>query len=380
MIAWIPLAALAGILIVIAVRMFDWGMFRLLRHPSSRFDFAVIAGVVLTAVFADLMAASGVGMGFAVLLFIRDQIRGSVIRRKLYLNQLSSKTRRSASERAVLMRRGGEGVFCELQGNLFFGTTDQLHSQLEADLRTARFILLDMRRVLSLDYTAAHLFDQMREELGERGGRLLFSGMPSALLSRRDFQRYLTDVGLVRAEGGIRVSETLDGALEWMEDRILEEEGVRRRDDDPPLPLRQFDLFRRLDGAALAVLEACVSDRSVVEGGRIFSAGDPGDDLFLVRRGAVRLLMPLESGQRHHLATVNRGSFFGEMAFFDHGVRTADAEAKLPADLYVLSRAKFEEQIRAGSLPGLHVLERLAAALAHRLRETDAELRDLEER
>ncbi len=379
LIAWVPIGALAGIMIVIAVRMFDWGMFRLLRHPAGRLDFAVIAGVIATAVTVDLIAASGVGVAFAILLFIRDQVRGSVIRRKLTLAELSSKTRRLPAERTALKERGREAVFCELQGNLFFGTTDQLHTQLEPDLARARYILLDLRRVQSVDYTAAHLFDQLQARLEERGGRLLFSGMPSALRDRRDIQGYLAQMGVVR-EGGVFVSDTLDGALEWMEDRLLEEAGVRRRDEEHPLAAGEFELFREFDDATLAALSSCLKPVSIPPGGRVFSSGEPGDEMYLVRKGAVRILLPLEGGQHHHLSTVGRGDFFGELAFLDRGRRSADVEAKEPTELFSLSRARFDALARAEVVAGIKVFARLALAIAHRLREADAELRAVEDR
>ena len=137
-IAWVPIGALAGILLVVAWRMFDRNMLRLWRDPHRRLDFAVIAAVVIVAVGVDLIAAAGVGIALAILLFIRDQIRSSVIRRRLTLKQISSKTRRLEVEREALNRFGDQGVFCQLQDNLFFGTTDQLFSRLEPDLRTAR--------------------------------------------------------------------------------------------------------------------------------------------------------------------------------------------------------------------------------------------------
>ncbi len=379
LIAWVPIAALAGIMLVIAFRMVDWGVARLLRHPAGRLDFAVIAGVVLAAVTTDLITASGVGVAFAILLFIRDQVRGSVLRRKLTLAQTSSKTRRLPAEREVLRRRGAEAVFCELQGNLFFGTTDQLHTQLEPDLERARFILLDLRRVQSVDYTAAHLFDQLQSRLEERGGRLLFSGMPSALLDRRDFRAYLAQVGVV-GKGGVIVSPTLDGALEWMEERLLEGAGAAQRDEERPLEAREFDLFRGFDADALKALKSCLEERAVEEGGAVFTAGAPGDELYLVRRGGVRLLLPLEGDQRHHLATVGRGDFFGDLAFLDRGRRSADAVAKAPTDLYVLSRARFDALAQTEVPAALKMYARLALTLAQRLREADAALRELEER
>lgn len=380
LIAWVPIAALAGILLVIAWRMFDRSMFRLLRSPAGRLDFAVIAGVVLVSVTIDLIAASGVGVALAILLFIRDQIRGSVIRRKHYLNEISSKTRRPTSDREILGKYGDQGVFCELQGNLFFGTTDQLFSQLEKDLRTKRYVLLDLRRVLSMDYTAAHLFEQMNGRLKERGGQLLFSGMPSGLLDERNFEHYLQQLGVVREGGGVMISETLDGALEWMEDRILEHAGRSRLDEEKLLDAGDFDLFRDVDPGAMDALRGYLTEQSFGPEEPVFKHGDEGDEIFLIRRGAVRIMLPLERGKFHHLATIGRGDFFGELALLDRGSRSANAITKEPTDLYILSRSRLNELSHSDAEFGVQIFARLAHAIALRLRHADAELRMLQER
>src|SRR5262249_61936408 len=82
LIAWIPIAALAGILFVIAYRMFDGQIFRLLFQKSGRLDFAVIAGVIAVALGRGFIAAAGVGIRMGNLFFIWDHVRGSVCRRK----------------------------------------------------------------------------------------------------------------------------------------------------------------------------------------------------------------------------------------------------------------------------------------------------------
>ncbi len=379
LIAWVPIGALAGILLVIACRMFDWSMFRLLRYPAGRLDFAVIAAVIVVAVTVDLIMASGVGIVLAILLFIRDQIRGSVIRRKACLNQVSSKTRRLAAEREVLGEYGDNAVFCELQGNLFFGTTDQLFTQLEADLRSKRYVLLHMRRVQSMDYTAAHLFKQMQTQLAERDGRLLISEIPSGLFDERDFEYYLTQLGANHEGSGVLIMETLDGALEWMEERILEEAGITLRGDEHRIELKDIDLFQGFDSKILEGLSACVREVTIPEGQKVFSEGDDGNEIYFVRKGSICILLPLEKDKRHHLATIGCGDFFGELSFLDQRTRSADAEAKTPTELYALSRSRFDAQAQSDMDFGIHVFSRLALEIAHRLRQTDAELRALEE-
>jgi sulfate permease, SulP family len=380
LISWIPVGALAGILLVIAWRMFDKQAFHLLKHPSGRFDFLVTAAVVAVAVADDLITAAGVGVGLAILLFIRDLVRRTVLRRKLYLTHFRSKTHRLPEERAVLDRDGDQGVFCELQGNLFFGTTDQLFTILADDLKLRKYVLLDMRRVQSMDYTAAHLFEQMNNQLEERGGRLLFCGMPSGLMIEKNFVRYLKELGVAGGRRGVLIMDTMDGAIEWIENRILHDAGVRHSDGNPPLEVGEFAIFRGFDGDAMARLESCAETRSYRRGDKIFDQGDQDDDLFLVRRGSVRILMHLEGGLNHHLATIGRGDFFGELAFLDRRTRSAEAEAKEPTELYVLSRAKLEARFADRQNLGVRFFSRLALVIAERLRQADADLRVLEER
>ena len=379
LIAWVPIGALAGLLLVVAWRMFDRGMFRLVLQRSTRIDFVVIITVVGVAQI-ELIAASAVGIFLAILLFIRDQIRGSVIVNKVDLRGARSTRRRLAAETEILSRHGDEAAVAQLQGNLFFGTTDQLFSELEQDLATRRYLLLDLRRVHSMDFTAAHLFEQMRERLIKRHGELLFSGMPSSLPTRQDIEQYMKQLGLESKTGGIRIFDTRDSALEWMEDRILEAAGWTGAEDEQALALGQIEFFSKLDAAFVAELAGAVREISIPAGGRVCSRGDTGDDMFFVRRGRVSALLPLESGKRHHLATFCQGDFFGEMAFLDREPRSADVGAATATDLYALSRERFDALVKTNPALGGKVFEQLAYAVSKRLRVADTELRVLEER
>ncbi|MCX6944892.1 MAG: SulP family inorganic anion transporter [Opitutales bacterium] len=371
-IAWVPVAALAGILLVVAVRMVDWGCLPLLRHRATVLDFAVIATVVIVAVAANLIAAAGAGVGLSMLLFIREQIHGTVIRRKVTGRQMSSTQHRLPAEQAVLEQHGAQTLVCELQGSLFFGTTDQLRTELEPDLLRCRHLILDLRRVQAMDYTAAHLFEQFEATLAERGGALLFSRLPA----RRDLQEYLAQMRVLHDQARARRFETLDDALQWAEDRILAEHLPARSAAEPPLPLAEFDLCRELSAdQTLDALAACAEARSLPAGAVIFQSGGGADELFLIRRGVVRVVLPLGGGTYHNLASFGRGNFFGEVAFLDRGTRSATATATTAVDLFVISRARFDAAARAHPLVGVKIFARLARALALRLRRTDAELR-----
>lgn len=377
LISWVPVAALAAILMVIGIRMIDRHSFHFLRQKSTMLDFAVIMAVVATALTVSLIAASGIGIVLAALLFIREQIGGTIVRRKIYCNETFSKRVRTHEEMEILVENGRRGVVIELQGSLFFGTTNQLYSALEPELKSRDFVILDMRRIQSVDVTAAHMLEQVKDMLAERHGFLIFSKLPQNLPSGRDMQQYFDQVGLVRPESPVRVFGELDEALEWVEDCILEDTACRQ-DEQESLNLDEIELFRGRKAQTLAVLEQAMKKCAYKAGEKIFNRGDMDDELFLIRKGAVRIMLPISETQGHHLGTFGRGASFGEMAFLDGDVRSADAVAFTDTELYVLSRRDFDALAEEHKKLALGIMEGLASVLASRLRYTNAELRVLE--
>ncbi|MBF0325313.1 MAG: SLC26A/SulP transporter family protein [Alphaproteobacteria bacterium] len=377
LISWVPVASLSGILLVIGVRMIDWHSLGFLKHRATVLDFAVIAAVIACALTISLIVASGVGVVLAVLLFIREQVHGSVVRAIVSGDQTFSKRVRVQAERDILTEKGGQTAIVELQGSLFFGTTSQLYHALEADLKRRKYLILDMRRVQAVDITAAHMLDQIKDMLGERGGMLIFSRIPKHVPSGKDMEDYFDQVGLVRSSHKVRAFAELNEAMEWVEDQLIAEAALAHN-DEIPLELFEIELFAARKRETLAELEVQMEKRHVAAGEVIFSIGDHGDELYLIRKGSVRIVLPVGQGQIHHLATFGRGAFFGEMAFLDGEARSANAVAFSDVDLYVLSRQQFDAFTDSHKKIALNMMEGLASVLAARLRYTNAELRALQ--
>jgi len=156
-------------------------------------------------------------------------------------------------------------------------------------------------------------------------------------------------------------------------------EGVLASEEEA-LDLSQIELLRDIDEAAINNIRTCVKEITVPAGGKIFGSGDEGDEVFLIRRGVVRILLPLPGGKRHHLATFGQGDFFGEMSFLDKGKRSAEAVARTNCDLYVISREEFNTHVYQDAVIGVRVFARVARAISLRLRQTDTELRAIEDR
>jgi SulP family sulfate permease len=163
-----------------------------------------------------------------------------------------------------------------------------------------------------------------------------------------------------------------------VEDRILAEANIVRA-EETLLNLHEIELFSGRKPETLSALKACMEQRAFKAGETIFACGEPaGDELFLIRRGEVRILRPVDESHSHHISTFGRGSFFGEMSFLDGNPRSATAIAYCDTDLYMISRKTFDQFSEEHKKLALNLLEGLSRVLAGRLRYANAEIHALE--
>ncbi|MFZ2266750.1 MAG: SulP family inorganic anion transporter [Azonexus sp.] len=377
--AWIPVASLAGILIVIGIRMLDREPLRFIESRATVFDFGVVLAVVVVALTIGLIAASAVGVAMAIILFLREQIGGSVVRHKVYANQMSSTWYRPEAEMRIIEQKGDQAVIFELQGSLFFGTTQQLYGEIEPELGKRSYIILDLKRVLSVDVTAAHLLNNVRDALQERGAMLVLSGVREKLPNGRNLREFLEQTGVVTSdESVVRVFPELDSAIEWVENRILGERKTTA-EEDKPIQLHEMDLFKLHKDETMQDLEARMELRSYKAAETIYALGAPGDEIFWIRHGTVRIFAPLGGGRTRHIASFGRGDFFGGLAFLDNRPRGNDAIALTDTEVYVLSREQFNALAEEHKKLAFNLITAIARTLAIRLRNADTELTMLQE-
>lgn len=377
LVAWLPVPALAAIVCLMAARMFQREALVLLRERQTLLEFVVVAAVIGVAMAFNLAAAAAAGVAVSLVLFVREQARAPLVRRLGHGDGFFSKHRRGAREREVLVQHGAETVIAEVQGSLFFGSADRLYRTLEPHLARCRRVVLDLSRVGSVDVTAATMLRQVAARLGERGARLALADLPGGRTGEL-LRVYISRLGLDRPPTEVLVFPHLEEALEWAEDEILARE-LSPRGPEAPLPLAEMELCRGLPEPALRALEAVVEERAVARGEELFPAGSVDSELYLVRAGKVRIVMPLEGGKGDVLATVGRGELLGEMGFTDREPRSATAIAAEPTLLHVLSREGLARAARRHPEVELLVLARLAHVLAARLRIADVDRKALRE-
>lgn len=139
------------------------------------------------------------------------------------------------------------------------------------------------------------------------------------------------------------VAESLKTDLEH-EIRRLRGHEVAKLKTTPEELLRKVPFLRELPWEDFSILAARLRAQTVSAGGVIFRQGDPGDALYIIARGVVRISRG-EGNEWQDLATLMAGNFFGEAALLDHRPRNATVTAITPCSLYRLGRKNLETVI-----------------------------------
>jgi CRP/FNR family cyclic AMP-dependent transcriptional regulator len=134
--------------------------------------------------------------------------------------------------------------------------------------------------------------------------------------------------------------------------------------------LRKVPLFSDLSETELARFADVTREREYPKNSVILFEDDPGDALYIVSAGQVKVVLIGEDGREVILSVLGDGDFFGEMALIDDEPRSAHVIAMRDSQLLVLRRDDFQAQLVAQPKIGLKLLR----VLVQRLRRADAKI------
>lgn len=376
LISLIPKVVVAGMLTVTAWRLFDRWTAQLVRRliaagPRNRtsllLDLFVIVLVTLVAVFASLVTAVAIGMLVSVFSFL-FRMSKSAIRRSVHGDVLRSRKTREPRLMQLLAERGRRIVVFELEGSVFFGTAEKLIHQIEKAVKDgATLVIVDLKRVTDIDSTGVRFLVQANDAMVKDGKVLLLSSVEE----HDRLGHFLRDMGAIAALTRGRVFVDIDLALEWAEDQLILAE-LGNVGLGAEFPFGQFDIFAGLSESELGVVRGMLSRRVYAEGETVFREGDPGQQLFVIAKGAASVRIRPQGATRDiRLVTFSAGTVFGEVALLDTEVRSASVQADEELVCYVLEHEVFQQL--AGSHPGIAVtlLRNLGRELSNRLRRAN---------
>ena len=137
--------------------------------------------------------------------------------------------------------------------------------------------------------------------------------------------------------------------------------------------LATVPLFRSLAPAEVAAFSQLVREKSYPKGSVILFEDDPGDSLFVVRDGRVKVVLVAEDGREVILGILGVGEHFGELSLIDDQPRSAHVVAMEDSGLLVLRREDFKRRVEANPA----VAWALLIELSHRLRRADDKIGSL---
>ncbi len=137
--------------------------------------------------------------------------------------------------------------------------------------------------------------------------------------------------------------------------------------------LGSVTLFRRLSADERRGFAELAREQRYPRGALIVRQGDPGDALFVVRSGSVKVTVVGDDGREVILDTLGQGAHFGELALIDGGPRSAHVVALDQAVLLVLRRDDFRREVERQPRVAWALLEELS----RRLREADDKIASL---
>ena len=202
--SYVPLAALAGILMMVAYQMGEWGEIPLLLKLSKA-DVAVWLVTFGLTVLADLTVAVETGMILAMLMFIRKVSNTTTV----------TDARHDDADEGRLHVLHDKQVpayvtVFRVYGPLLFGATDSLDAITDHVHGLPQVIILKLRHVTAIDATGLRALEDLAERLHKSGRALIVCGaqpQPAALMMSADFHQHVglanvcpnTSVALARA-------------------------------------------------------------------------------------------------------------------------------------------------------------------------------------
>ncbi|KAL1894625.1 hypothetical protein Cpir12675_003563 [Ceratocystis pirilliformis] len=379
------------------------------RRKLKMAEYLTVLAIVLIMGIYDFVVGIGVGVMLAFVSLIFQTASVPAIRATYSGDIVTSTVRRNPSQHHYLQQAGQQISIVKLAGYLFFGTIVSVEEKIRELLddkafsaRPIRYLIVDMRQVTGLDYSAVEAFNTIGRLIKTKNIELIVSGVdPESQLGRN-----LRSVGLVGPEGmGAALLPDLNSALESCENELLktfyashkamsllhEQQTESTPRLVPPLagPSRNDLLDMPQNSPRRALLQQAaqvsltqtqdhvkpkkwvafkeplrlmlrifngISDknedfwfralpyfvkREHHSGERLYERGEPADGFYLVENGIIRVEYDLPQGFLSECIVA--GTTCGELPFFSETPRTATAVVERDCTIWILEKSSWEK-------------------------------------
>lgn len=137
--------------------------------------------------------------------------------------------------------------------------------------------------------------------------------------------------------------------------------------------IQTVPLFSDLSSEQLIMIHSGCKEKAFPKGSVIFLQDEPGQDLYIILSGKIKVSLLNEEGREIVLAVLEKGQFFGELSLLDKKNRSAMITAGNDTTLLILSRKTFLEILEKQPV----IIKSILSVLADRLRKADERIESL---
>ena len=198
---FVPMAAIAAVLMMVAFRMGEWNELNRLRH-MPRADAVVLVTTFAATVLFDLVVAVEIGMVLAAFLFARRFVRTTEVTRAAAESEPGAGQEAAFGDEAL-----GDVLVYEVSAPFSFGAAEKMEDAVEGAGKLPRVLVLRMQNVGAADATALNALESIIDRIRAAGGAVVLSGSKPQLL------KTLLRAGLIGKIGRANIRAHITDAL-----------------------------------------------------------------------------------------------------------------------------------------------------------------------
>jgi SulP family sulfate permease len=334
LLSYFPKPIMGGVLLFLGFSfLYQWLYESWFKLP--KIDCVLIWFILIVIDAFGFLEGVGAGILVAVVIFVYNYSRVSVVKQALSGIHYHSNVDRTPDQQQMLTEKGDALYLLKLQGFIFFGTASNLHDKVcrraaAENMPPLLYAALDFRFVNGVDSSAANSFAKMKLHAESHDYVLIFSGLSPILLNQ--FRR---DGFPLEENAHFRIFPDLDRAIEWCENQMVAFRGVYAPRGDLLLEDQLRTFFP--DPEKMARLKQYLEKKQVPPGHCLIHQNDPPHSLYFLESGRITVQMQKEAGQVVRLRTGGPGTVVGELGLYLRSPSTASVITEHESVFYRLT-------------------------------------------
>jgi len=338
----VPIFVVGGFLIYIGLTfLIEWVWRKRLKLPLTE---VLVICIILGAIAVyGILEGVVVGLILTAFLFVHKYSQLNMIRASMTGAEFVTSIERHSDEQHYLDKNAHRVQIFILQGFLFFGSVRRLLDKIKVvvdsgDKTYGRYLLIDFSHTDEMDSSASNSFAKLMQICARENVVLCLIEGKLNLVNR--LVKLGKDIDLPL--GAIEVFSSLDEAVGWCDDKILE--GVFDQNTHNHVLAPSIILNELINDAyAVQVISSYFDEVYIASDEILFKQGQLSDALYLILKGSIAIVLELKNQQPIIVRKMRTGAILGELALYTGEPRSASAYAKSDCVLYRLSLESYKK-------------------------------------